>query len=79
MSNVGKVNVYRCKAAHYLVTVDRDEGVTPAFIPCRQSGCRHPATSCQYQMIHESLKPTHEWYRADAKGGLLALREIGHE
>lgn len=70
---------------HFIITVDRDEGVTPFMVSCEN--CGRPAYSKMYRVAVD-ITPTHEWYRptADAKlsdweaahvdkGGLL-LRPI---
>lgn len=61
MSNVGRENCYTCRqCGGHTVTVDRDEGVTPAFINCRASGregdCRGVAESAGYP---EAPRPKH--------------------
>ena len=77
---------------HRIVTIDRDDGITPFMIRCRHPRCKQRAYSQMYA-VDQKLKPTYEWYRPDAdeiaeldkatrthveRGGLL-LREIVHE
>jgi hypothetical protein len=98
-----RINVYACTppllpgssiqsgCGYWIVTIDREAGVTPMFVKCGQ--CGGMATSRMYK-VGLGLEPTHEWYRptsaedlpegyslasvADhlANGGLL-LRPIG--
>ena len=67
----GRENVYVCPVCQgFTVTVDVDEGVTPAFIDCRASGnerdCLGMAASSFYP---EGPRPAHipppawEWYK----------------
>lgn len=70
---------------HFIITVDRAEGVTPFMVKC--GNCGRMAFSKMYR-IAVDIAPTHEWYRPDetaelpegtrehvARGGLL-LRPI---
>lgn len=41
-------NFYRCHRGHSSLTMDIDEGVTPMFMRCRQSGCEQIAESNFY-------------------------------
>lgn len=67
----GRENVYTCPdCGGYTVTVDRDEGTTPAFLDCRaRVGCKGMAASAWYP---SGPRPGHipppawEWYRPDA-------------
>ena len=88
----GKKNVYVCgRCGWKLVTVDVDDGTTPAMTDCGK--CNGVAESSMYH-VDQTLEPTHEWYSPDVdelcqllrdgrratfvhtkKGGLL-LREI---
>jgi hypothetical protein len=60
-------NAYVCrKCVGVIVTVDRDEGVTPMFLRCRATkDCTGQMVSCMYR-VNEVMKippePTWEWY-----------------
>jgi|GEM_PF-1412178 len=61
-SLVGKKNVYICVSCERgVVTVDREDGVTPMLIPC-QFGCKAVMHS-QFYRVQQDLPATHEWYR----------------
>lgn len=53
-------NAYVCDKLHSIVTIHRDGGTTPMFIPCPE--CKGRATS-RMGMIDCSMVPTHEWYK----------------
>lgn len=85
--NSTRKNAYECeKCGSYIVTVDREPGVTPFMVSC--GNCSSMATSKFYR-VQAYLEPTHEWYRpetlAGLKGGVrehvenggLLLRKIG--
>ena len=87
MEAKGKINIYKCTSGHNNITINRDEGVTPMIISCREKNCGKQAMSCFYN-VRQDLKPTLEWYRPPAskklnryeaehvlRGGLL-LRKI---
>lgn len=69
----GPVNIYEGPCRHQLVTIDRDEGVTPMFKACPQCGARLHSTG--YPIGAQSATPTHEWYRPSPK----AARRMGPE
>lgn len=85
--NSSRKNAYVCEnCSSYIVTVDREPGVTPFMVKCGNCGAQ--ATSKFYR-VHPALIATHEWYRPETldelnrwerdhveKGGLL-LRQIG--
>jgi hypothetical protein len=67
----GRINVYACTppltqssvkggCGHWIVTIDRDTGVTPMFVKCGH--CGGMATSRMYK-VGFGLEPTHEWFR----------------
>lgn len=100
-----RINVYACTpplmagstmtggCGHWIVTIDREAGVTPMFVTCGH--CGGTASSRMYK-VGAGLEPTHEWIRpksvaelpgryslssvADhlSNGGLL-LRPIGKD
>lgn len=90
MSYQYKKNIYRCQICYnQIITIDRDSGVTPFMIRCRESGCIGTAQSLLYR-VGLTVPCSHEWYRPDVaefktldrntqehvrQGGLL-LREI---
>lgn len=70
----GRTNVYACTpnlmepdaksgCGYWIVTVDRDTGVTPMFVKCGH--CDGMATSRMYR-VGDGLEPTHEWFRPDS-------------
>lgn len=65
MSLIGKINTYTCSQGHQIITIDRDEGVTPMFINCpfcEKEGKENISTSCMYSCPQDWV-PTHEWYK----------------
>lgn len=70
----GARNAYVCPAGHYTVTVDLDEGTTPATIHCPEyikgTGlCSRLATSMWYPRPTDGwpCPPTHGWYKPSLK------------
>lgn len=60
----GKLNIYVCDECHgHIVTVDKDDGVTPFMIGCEAKGCKAVMKSSFYRVFDQSMAPTHEWYR----------------
>ena len=92
MTFQGKKNLYVCvNCGQRIITVDRDEGVTPFMIGCREGGGLCPGSAYStFYTVDQSVTPTHEWYRPDAAeakklgrlwrdhlaGGGLKLRKI---
>jgi hypothetical protein len=68
MSNE-RLNRYRCEKCHKsIVTVDRDEGVTPFMLNCRRTpGCSGQMTSRFYQVESVWGPPTFEWRKPTKK------------
>lgn len=68
MSFKGKKNLYLCHSCgRGVVTLDRDEGVTPFAITC--DNCGKSAYSFFYRLppnIAEVVTPAFEWYRPTA-------------
>lgn len=64
-----KKNAYYCEACKgYVVTIDRDEGVTPMFLACRVLGePTDPANTCKGQS-HSLMYPTEPWPEKDGYG-----------
>ena len=68
----GKINTYTCPTCgHRIITIDRDEGVTPMFVRCEgplrcDRDTLPGATSSMYR-VAQTLTPTHEWYRPSVK------------
>jgi hypothetical protein len=66
---IGRENMYRCPTGHYIITIDLDRGVTPAFMRCREEGCDNEMISAGYPT---GPRPPHlpqpgwEWYRPEA-------------
>lgn len=88
MSFKGKKNIYACKKCPCkIVTIDRDEGVTPFLTYCKSKGCQGFMQSKMYT-VNQDLVPEYEWYQPEnwqsstndhvRQGGLL-LRKIDQE
>lgn len=66
MSFQGKKNIYTCeKCGHHIVTIDREEGVTPFMTSCKADGCDGKMKSSLYRVFDQNIRPDHEWYRAE--------------
>lgn len=78
--NTGQKNAYECDGSggnyglphkpgcgSFIVTIDRDPGVTPFGIRC--GNCGETAHSKGYR-VADWLEPTHEWYRPDSLDGI---------
>lgn len=82
MTYKGKINQYRCNACkRTITTVDSDEGTTPMYIACRQTGgCAGMMRSAFYS-VDQTLKPDYEWYKptgkVKAKNGLREYVKMG--
>lgn len=73
----GRINVYTCDTCGgQIVTVDRDEGVTPFMLTCRfiPEYCDGSMVSALYR-VDQLLKPTHEWYKPDKPPQDPAMRQ----
>ncbi len=61
-SNVGKINVYTCPVCGYhTVTIDVDDGVTPAFIFC--VACGSDAAASSFYQAPQHYCPEMEWFK----------------
>jgi hypothetical protein len=62
-------NRYYCETCKKsIITMDRDEGVTPMMLPCmRTSGCPGPMVSRFYQVEDVWPEPTYVWRKPTAK------------
>ena len=66
--NVGRKNAYECESCgSYIVTIDRDPGVTPFMVKCENCGAM---AKSKFYRVREYLDPTHEWYRPDSLAGI---------
>ena len=66
--NVGRKNAYECESCgYYIVTIDRDPGVTPFMVKCENCG---GMASSKFYRVQEYLSPTHQWYRPDSLAGI---------
>ena len=67
-----RLNMYTCRECHgNIVTVDRDEGVTPFMLKCRAwPGCGGPMQSHFYRGVTERETPTYEWFKPTDLTGL---------
>lgn len=85
--NSSRLNAYECDGESgfgrgpdkpgcgaFIVTVDREPGVTPFMVKC--GVCGQMAHSKFYR-VQQTLAPTHEWYRPDSLSG-LAPGELEH-
>jgi hypothetical protein len=74
MSLQKPINTYTCpKCSGFIVTLDREEGVTPMMLRCRASkGCDGMMESAFY-MADQTLTPSYEW-RKPTKGEYLRMR-----
>lgn len=67
-----RTNIYVCeKCRGHVVTVDRDEGVTPFMIACRDwlkgaTACDGMMKSSMYRVFNPYMAASHEWYRPNA-------------
>lgn len=63
-----RINVYTCRTCERsIVTVDRDEGVTPFLLGCRVGGrCAGTMQSACYR-ADQTLTPTYEWFKPSLK------------
>ena len=58
-----KINIYTCpKCAHKTITVDREDGVTPAAVECTADGCEE-LTHTDFYRCNQNLTPTHEFVK----------------
>jgi hypothetical protein len=78
----GQVNVYTCTSCRaQLVTIDRDEGVTPMFMRCNEpplTSCGGDMRSAFYRPRMPHAPPTHEWYaptKDELRGLSRSMRE----
>lgn len=67
----GLKNVYTCRVCTgEIVTIDREDGVTPFALACRATdSCRGMMTSAFYK-CNQSLVPAFEWYKPSSMKGL---------
>ena len=69
-------NAYTCQqCGGVIVTINRDEGVTPMFLRCRaQNGCGEGMMgSSWYHLPDDAPEPSWEWYRP-SRGELRRLK-----
>lgn len=80
--NPGRKNIYACKdCGSHIVTVDKDQGVTPFMIRCVATHCEAPngrkgmMQSSMYRVFDPDniIRPSYEWYRP----GLAQILSIG--
>lgn len=64
-----KKNAYYCETCKgYIVTIDRDEGVTPMFLACRVLGePNDPANTCDGRSV-SVMYPAEPWPAEDGYG-----------
>jgi hypothetical protein len=69
---MARKNAYYCDACRgYVVTVDRDEGVTPMFLACRVKGEPTDARNrCKGQMV-SMMYPPEPWPEKDGYGAQI--------
>jgi hypothetical protein len=57
---MSKINIYKCKAGHEMVTIDTERrDVTPFQITCPE--CKESSYSSNYT-VSQDLKPEYEWF-----------------
>jgi len=63
----GKKNRYTCdKCKGIIITIDRDDGVTPAFLSCKVTqGCTGTMNSDFYR-VKTNTPPNYEWYKPES-------------
>ena len=76
MSFKGKKNIYVCETCKgHIVTVDRDDGVTPFMLRCRATPeCTGMMKSSLYRVFDQDIGADHEWFRPDAHSTMLLGR-----
>lgn len=69
MSNVGKKNRYVCqRCGHNVVTVDKDEGVTPFMLSHREVGSLCPGImQSNFYKTEATAVATFEWFKPTVK------------
>lgn len=66
--NNARKNAYECdECGSYIVTVDREPGVTPFMVSCGNCGAM---AKSKFYRVQAYLEPTHEWYRPETLDGL---------
>lgn len=68
-----KINTYTCEHGHVTVTIDRDKGVTPMLLMCRQKLGSHRCTSMArsaWYRCSQDLTPEYEWFKPKTLKGL---------
>lgn len=66
--NADRKNAYECEACgSYIITIDRDPGVTPFMVKCENCG---GMASSKFYRVQDYLDPTHEWYRPASLAGI---------
>lgn len=66
--NADRKNAYECETCgSYIVTIDRDPGVTPFMVKCENCG---GMASSKFYRVQDYLDPTHEWYRPASLAGI---------
>ena len=61
-----RINRYTCEDCKaYIITVDRDLGVTPFLTTCKMEDCNGLMQSAVYRCFQEV--PEYEWYRPSLK------------
>ena len=76
MAENPRLNKYTCRTCgHSIITVDRDEGVTPFMIGCKATqGCAGDMYSSFYRNV--SGQPTFEWRKPTPHELAKASREM---
>ena len=59
---IGMKNRYTCEVCgKSIVTIDRDEGVTPFYLSCMF--CKKGFSRSSFYQIDQNVKPDYEWYK----------------
>ena len=71
------INLYNCKrCGNTIITEDKDEGVTPASLPCEMfGGCSDGRMWSFYYNVPPILVASHEWFK-DGDSEALNIRKI---
>ena len=72
-----KINTYKCPSCQYeTVTVEYIDGVTPAFMECRNPNrdCRGMAESSWYR-CDQSFIPAWAWYKPDGEELMQLIKD----
>jgi len=68
METKGQINIYTCDTCRgEIVTINRNEGVTPAFLSCNTTRSCPGTMASQWYHVPQDLTPDWEWFMPDRK------------